>query len=281
MRTLALALMMIVLVACGGTQPTCVVAPRSVTPTAPFLWKVRRADGPIVWLYGTIHNEGAGAVPTTAWTALESSPRFVSELGDREPDPEQAGELARLPPGKGLDAQLPSDDWYDLRDALRGTIKEDALKRARPWYAMTRLTATVAPSPSPSMDVALAQRASARGIPVDNLESWDYQLAVLAEVVKIPDLQQAIHARGTLRCSGDQMRAYYASGDLAMLERILVTGQSDTLLTDRTKHWVPKLEPYLARGGAFVAVGLGHLAGPQGLPALFERAGYLVQRATH
>jgi uncharacterized protein YbaP (TraB family) len=142
--------------------PACPVAPKPSAPVAPFLWRVQRAAGPIVWLYGTIHYGGADDVPKAAWDALESSPRFVSELGDTEGDREKTVELARLPSGKGLDQLLPADDWYDLRDALRGVIKEDDLRRARPWYAMARLNAHVAPSPQPSMDFALAKRARGR-----------------------------------------------------------------------------------------------------------------------
>ena len=279
MRRISLGFVVLALVGCGGTQPACVIVPRPAVAPRPFLWRVQRGGGPVVWIYGTIHNAGAADVPTAVWAALESSPRFVSELGDREPDPDQAGELARLPTGLGLDAQLPADDWYDLRDALRGTIREDALKRARPWFAMTRLTAKLAPSPSPSMDAALVDRARTRKLPIDNLESWDVQLAALADAVTIPDLRQAIHARRTMRCELDQMRAFYVTGDLAIMERILVQGQSTKLLDERTQAWLGKLEPYFARGGAFVAVGLGHLAGAHGLPALLERAGYMVERA--
>lgn len=32
-------------------------------------------------------------------------------------------------------------------------------------------------------------------------------------------------------------------------------------------------------GGAFVAVGVSHMAGAQGLPAMLEQAGYTVERA--
>ncbi len=278
MLRIALGLTLAVLIACGG-KPACVLVPRPSAPTAPFLWKIQRAGGPVVWLYGTIHNAGEADVPAPAWAALEASPRFVSELGDREPDPDQASDLVRIKSGKLLDALLPPDDWYDLRDTMRGTINEDDLRHTRPWYAMSRLSAKLAPSPSPTMDDALAKRARARDIPVDNLESWDVQLAALADAVTVADLQQAIHLRTTMRCELDQMRAFYATGDLGVMERILVQGQSEKLLAQRTTVWLGKLEPYLATGGAFVAVGLGHLAGPQGLPALLEHAGYTVERA--
>jgi len=149
----------------------------------------------------------------------------------------------------------------------------------RPWYAMTRLMSRLSPPPSPTMDFALSNRASTKHIPVDNLESWDVQLAALADAVKITDLQQAIHARKTMRCELDQMHAIYLTGDLPTMTRILVDQGSERLLDERTKVWVGKLEPYFTTGGAFVAVGLGHLAGEHGLVTRFESTGYTVTRA--
>ncbi|MEO8699676.1 MAG: TraB/GumN family protein [Kofleriaceae bacterium] len=266
-----------VVAACGGAAaPACPLAPRVASP-APFLWKAQRAGGAPVWFYGTIHNAGGSDVPKVAWAALEASPRFLSEVGDVEPDRDKTIDLARLPPGKGLDALLPSDDWYDLRDTMRGTIKEDDLKRARPWYAMARLTAKLAPPASPTMDVALAERARARKIPVDPLESIEAQLAALAETVQVRDLQEALHARKTVRCELDTMRSIYQTGDLPAMERLLLIPATEKLRVERSKAWLPKIEPLFASGG-FVAVGLGHLAGDQGIPAMLARAGYTVQR---
>lgn len=244
----------------------------------PFLWKVQRGDGPVVWLYGTIHNAGVDDVPRAAFEALDTSARFVSELGDSEPDPAKTIDLARLPPGKGLDALLPANDWYDLRDSLRGVIKEEDLKRARPWFAMARLSATIAPSPSPTMDFALAKRARERKLPVEPLESWDVQLAALADAVTIADLQVAIHERTTMRCQLENLKQVYTTGDLAAMEARLLTPSTEKLRVERSKAWLPKIEPLLQAGGGFIAVGLGHLVGAEGLPALLVKAGYTVVR---
>jgi uncharacterized protein len=272
-------LLLIAIAACGSSAPECALVPR-IPHAQPFLWKVQKADGPIVWLYGTIHNASADEVPQAAWAAFESSPKVVTEVGDEPPsDPSKIAELARLPPGKGLDQLLPANDWYDLRDAVRGKakIKEDDLKRARPWYAMARLRVALAPPPSTTMDFAISKRARAKGKPIDALESWEVQLTALADTVKIPDLQEAIHERRTMKCSSDRLKALYLTGDLAAMTKVLVIEQTNKFVVDRSKAWFVKLEPYFATG-AFVAVGLGHLAGPDGLPAMLERAGYRVER---
>lgn len=257
------------------TLPT--VPPEARGPA--FLWKVSK-DGAAVWLYGTIHDAGMPAVPLIARQMLEKSPHFVSELGEPAPDPDRFRELARIASGPGIDQQLPEDDWYDLRDALRGKIKEDDLRRARPWYAMSLLSTYLAPTPGPSMDVELAKRAHELGVDIDQLETWDEQLAMLDATVGLADLQEAIHARQTMSCDLARLRASYEAGDTATMQALLVIPRTEaTLLTSRNLKWLPQIESYFAKGGAFVAVGLGHLLGDHGLPAMLQRAGYIVERA--
>jgi len=270
-------ILVVFLVACSGAARTCPIVPPPTAPTQPFLWRAQKGEA-VIWLYGTIHNAGSDDVPQVAWEALQASPKVVSELGDTAPDPATTVDLARLPPGKGLDQQLPAGDWYDLRDALRGSVKEADLARARPWFALARLSAKLAPSPSPTMDFAIVKRARTRGKPVEALESWDVQLKALADTITIIDLQQALHERTTLRCSLDNMKAIYETGDLPAMTALLVIPQTHNLVVDRTRAWLPKIEALAANRGGFVAVGLAHLAGDAGLPALLAQAGYTVAR---
>jgi uncharacterized protein YbaP (TraB family) len=275
-----LVVLLVALVACGSpaAQKCTINVPKPADPQ-PFLWRATKGDV-VVWLYGTVHNGGTEDVPAAAWAALAAAPRFASELGDTEPDSERLVELATIQSGKTLDFLLPEDDWYELRDLMRGTIKEDQLRRYRPWYAMSRLTAKLAPSPSPTMDFALAKRAKEAGKPVDALESWRDQLETLANSVVANDLRDAIRARGKLRCELDGMRAFYVAGDLEAMQKWLAMPNSELLLASRNRKWLAQIEGYFASGGAFVAVGLGHLIGPVNVPALLVEKGYVVERVT-
>ena len=266
-------------VACSAPKQQCAIeAPHG--PAQPFLWKAQGKAGDVVWLYGTIHDAGLDAVPKVALDALDKSARLITELGDVDPDPDMFRDHARIKSGPGIDQLLPSDDWYDLRDALVGTkIKEDDLRRARPWYAMSLLTTHLAPSPGPSMDVELAKHAHGISVPVEYLEKWEEQLAALDRAVGIPDLQEAIHARKTMKCELDRLVTAYRAGDVATMQTLLVIPRTkDALLTGRNQKWFPHIEEQFGKGGAFVAVGLGHMLGEQGLVAMLQRAGYTVER---
>jgi hypothetical protein len=272
-RTLILLLLFI---ACGSPKKCELPV---VAHGAPFLWRVQKGDGPVLWLYGTIHDAGIDAVPPAAIAAFEGAPRFASELGDQEPDVDAVRELTRLPRGPGLDQQLGADDWWDLRDALLGVIKEDELRRVRPWYAMSLLSSHATPKRGPSMDDQLAGRA--KGKSIEHLETWREQLTALDGVVEIGDLREAIHARRTMRCELAQMRALYDSGDLDAMAKVLIVPRiAPALVYARNDRWLPELEALVAGGGGFVAVGLAHLIGDHGLPELLVKAGYTVTRAT-
>ena len=272
-----LAALPIAAIACAAPPPAC---PLPLTPRgAPLLWRVERTGAGVVWLYGTIHDASAADVPAVAWRMLDGAARFASELGTDEPDRHQLVALARLPSGQGLDRLLPADDWSDLVGAMLGAMTEDELRHARPWFALVKLHARMAHAPVPSMDVALAAHAGELGIAVEHLESWRDQLAALDASVGAADLSRAIHARKTVACQVAQLRAAYRAGDLPALAGMLLDPvHGDRLLAERNRRWAPLIERYLEHGGGFVAVGLGHLLGDSGLPAMLERAGYRVTR---
>lgn len=265
--------------ACAAKPAPCPVAPTVAPSGAPLLWSVTGDGGPTVWLFGTIHDAGLPAVPPSVLAALAASVRFASELGDGEPDKDAIRALARIERGPGIDQQLGADDWWDLRDALRGKIREDDLRRARPWYALILLNRTSAPK-TESMDVGLARTARQNRLPIEGLETAEDQIRALDSVVTIDDLAQAIRTRKTLSCAYTGLLAAYAAGDLAALEPMLVIPRSaESILWARNRRWLPAIERYLAHGGGFIAVGLGHLIGEKGLPALLAKSGYRVERA--
>ena len=270
-------LVLVVVAACGPAQPKCEVPARA--HGAPFLWRVHEGAGPVLWLYGTIHDAGLEAVPPAALAALDAAPVFASELGDEQPDVDALRELTRLPRGPSLAQLLGNDDWWELRDALLGVVKEDDLARLRPWYALSLLSSHATPTRGPSMDDQLAQRAEDEHHEVAHLETWREQLTALSSVVEIDDLREAIHARRTMRCELAQMRETYDAGDLDGMTHLLIVPRiAPQLVYARNDRWLPELEHLASDRGGFVAVGLAHLIGDRGLPALLARAGYSVER---
>jgi hypothetical protein len=54
----------------------------------------------------------------------------------------------------------------------------------------------------------------------------------------------------------------------------------DAILGKRNRAWIPQLEKLHAEGGAFIAVGAGHLVGPGNVNDLLAQRGYTITRVT-
>jgi uncharacterized protein YbaP (TraB family) len=82
-----------------------------------------------------------------------------------------------------------------------------------------------------------------------------------------------------MKCDLGRLRSSYEAGDIEVMTALLVVPKTEAImLTGRNQKWLPTIEGYFASGGAFIAVGLGHLLGDNGLVALLQRAGYTVER---
>jgi hypothetical protein len=266
------------LVGCGAAATPVCDLPKSPVHGAPMMWRVSKAGVPgTLILFGTIHTASTPDVAPPVWDALAHAQHYASELGDTEPDTDKFIDLARLEHGS-LQQMLSADDWWALEDAMRGSMKSDELVHAKPWFAMIKLMAKVAPAPKPSMDEALTARAKAQKLSIVALESWDEQLSALDRAVAPKDLVDAIHARKTIACSQDQTQASYVAADEpALIVRLSV--DSSHLISDRNVVWLPAIEKMMEQDGVtFVAVGVGHLLGGSGVPALLAKAGYTVAK---
>ncbi len=261
----------------------------------PALWLVEGPGGQKAWLFGTIH-----ALPRpVAWrsdkvaAALEQSDRLVLEVARIDDDAATARTFAALAESPGLPPlmqRLPGD----LQAELGAALKQDgfapgALDRYESWAAALMLqNAAMAAGKSDSANGI--DRALLRGYakPVEEFEGAAAQLAIFD---RLPEPAQRALLAATLGRSGDEMSELrqleqaWAHGDLALIDTATDADflhhpdLRDALLVSRNRAWLIKLSAQLTRGAhPFVAVGLAHLVGKDGLPALLSAQGYKVTR---
>ena len=131
----------------------------------------------------------------------------------------------------------------------------------------------------------LAGPASRRGKPVEALESFAGQFARFDGLDETAQRELlADIARETTSDETDEVTAWL-TGDLADLQGELDDLFLDqpqlrqTLLIDRNEFFAARIiEAMEERHHPFVAVGAGHMLGPEGLPALLAARGYTVAR---
>jgi len=277
---------------CGGGQKCQSTYEPSTTEPRGFLWEAT-AEGRTIILLGTHQAAGRGDVPARAWQDLRSSNVFVAEVdevdvGDHYKSGESWAKAFTLPKGQSLMKLLSSDDYFDLQTLLKGaqiTVPPGLpnegqvipFAQLKPWVAMLLLAKQSQYFPSPSLSEALLDAARDAKLDVEFFDTWEEQVAFLDESGTVAKLAQAIRDYPRMRCEIKDSVAAFRMGDDAALAAF-VAADGDPLVA-RVQRWMPRLEGF-AEGGkrVFLAVGLSHLVGPNGIVTRLQARGYQLKR---
>lgn len=278
-------------IACGSSAAPAPAAParrHTARPDdaglrGPFLWEVQGAGGPS-YLFGTIHAgfQADKELPAWVWDKLDASDTFIMELDPTSIPLVEMARMGQLPEGKSLDQMLGAKDFAALAELL--AMPAESLKRLQPWAALLLVTQRLYPTPVP-LDLALRDRALAKGKNLVYLEDWKLQAEIIA-MMDVGDLRELLDAGGPARRQLEALVAAYRAGDFEKLVAIGLDpheiaknpARHARMLDDRNRAWVGTLVPHLERGRAFVAVGALHFAGEHGLIELLRARGLVLTR---
>jgi len=269
--------------------------PAGSVKVRPALWKVSDKDTTI-WLFGTIHAlpQGLEWLNGPVAKAFDSSDRLVTEIPDSPPEVLQGVVMktALLPKGESLHAMLPKADAAALDKALNSYgIPPAAFDQYEPWFvAITMASLPLVKqgySPANGVEAQLGAKAKAAGRPQDGLETVEYQLGIfdkLPRKVQIRYLREVLKSLPRMKSDLAKLIAYWSAGNPVKLAQMLNADEDDPrmiklLLHDRNRNWAAWIRNRMASPGTvFIAVGAGHLAGPQSVQARLTAAGYRVTR---
>ncbi|MBO9712299.1 TraB/GumN family protein [Sphingomonas sp.] len=258
-------------------------------PASPALWVVKDKDTTI-YLFGTIHvlKPGLRWFDKGVKTAFDQSDQLVLELLE----PDQATmqglilKLAFKPEGPTVTEQLPEDKRAPYAAALTGVgVPPQALDKFAPWFPAVTLSVATLPKygydPASGAERVLTGAAKDAGKPIEGLETAEQQLgyfAGLPQATQIKFLTMTIDQLPKLASTLDQMVAEWAKGDPDALARLLNEDMDETpeiakvLLSERNQRWAQWIEKRLETPGTvFIAVGAGHLAGPESVQAYLAK----------
>lgn len=266
----------------------------------PALWAVKDADSTIYFL-GTVHM----LRPETEWrtekldAAIAESQALWLELPTTDPE-KMAGEMMRLigrygmSPQRRLSADLTLEEIKTLDEAAKLSNATAAqLDFFRPWYAALVISTSAVTragyDPTSGVDGKIEALFSARGIGPRGLETPESQIRIFAGMSREDELEYLRETMAEYREAPtqlDQMVTSWVSGDIAAMEAMFVTDMRendaalyDALLTNRNANWVAQVEEMLkGKGTIFIAVGAGHLIGPDSVIAMLDARGIEVER---
>lgn len=278
----------------GGTLVLLALAAfPAPAPAEPPMWVLKDPDSTI-YLFGTVHLLD----PAITW----QTPRVMGALEQAkqlwvEVDVPPGGELAlgmamlqkALSPDKSLSSRLTGTERARLGKLLERTPNGAAMgaviERTRPWFATVMLG--VAPlmaagyDADAGADTVLMRLAREKGVEIRGLETAEQQINWLSDGT---DEEQLAALKSLLAMTDEELDAAtrtmdeavraWMKGDIKPLTDYVDDVRSgeeaasgamsyDVLFARRNENWAGQLEALLKGAGvAFVAVGGGHLVGP-------------------
>jgi uncharacterized protein len=275
--------------ACTQTRP-----PGAITPA---LYAVRDADS-TMYLYGTVHVRPRGADWANARVraAIDESEEVWTEL---MMSPEADAQTQALAQRFGR-AERPLSSWLNEDENARFNaavakigLPRGALEGLQPWAAA--LTLTVVPlmqagyDPQSGVDRSLDAYADNAGKRMRALETAEQQYMFFASMSAEMQREMLLEAIAQVDSVDEMIGAMsetWERGNEAALARVVIEETRRdypelyrTLFVVRNNAWMDELTREMEGSGVdFIAVGAGHVIGPDGLVAQFRARGYRVER---
>lgn len=297
LKLLAFAAPLVLLPGCAtASAPAPATTAAAAQPSGPALWKVADEDTTI-YLFGTVH-----ALPKDIeWyngpvaQALTASQSLVTEIPPgvlKEPATQQKFLSAgMLPEGKSLRDMLSPDQRAKFEAAMtKQGLPVGAFDKLEPWFAALTLSTIPLLKAGYTMEAGVESAVEAKagtGVKRDALETVEGQLALFDTLPVEGQVAYLIAVTEQLDNTVpvmNEMVAAWAKGDADRLAAIMNEAMDDPAIADRllyarNRNWADWVDKRLDQPGTvFVAVGAGHLAGPNSLQDYLTKAGTKVTR---
>lgn len=262
----------------------------------PPVWVVRDKDSEIV-LFGSVHvlPPGLDWEPPALAAALKAADDLWFELPI---DPQSEAETATLANRAG--ALAPDQSLYKLlspadaqlmsKVAAAYEVSPATLDRLKPWLAELALSAGAYRKSGADAASGVEQAIAALATPTAKREAFETpaeQIGILASGTtdeQIASLRQTMTEMDEQPQEFRQLVQAWVDGDVATLTREALDplrkaspGLFKRLVTERNARWTQVLDARMkGHGRTVVVVGVGHLIGPDGVPARLRALGYSV-----
>ncbi len=263
----------------------------------PALWVVKDADTTI-YLFGTVHvlKPGLSWFDEAVKAAFDKSDTVALEMIMPDPAVAQGVTIkAAMAPqtDPALTAKLPEASRAGYAAALTSVgMPANALDRFEPWFAA--MTLSMAPlaklgyDPSSGAEMTITAAAKAANKELIGLETFEQQIGffdTMPEDVQIKFLANTVKEFDNVGPLLDKMVAQWSAGDPDALGKTMNEEMRKTpevgkvLLSDRNARWADWISARMAKPGTvFIAVGAGHLAGPDSVQAYLAKRNLKAER---
>jgi uncharacterized protein YbaP (TraB family) len=248
------------------------------------------------YLFGTVHliDENRFFFPKKLQKIVSKSDVLTMEIAGL-PDPMEALKLSMLEEGSFFDFfnEKQTDSilvWVEEHTALSGKGFRMIAEKMRPFIVSQMLPELDESNPNRRMDnkksyeIELEAIAEEKKLEIMGLETVAEQLGIfdiLSDEQQVEMVMEIIrNESGSGTEETEEIMLLYGDQNVDGLYQMIadesdfMEGLNDLLLDDRNKRWIPMIEKMISDKDTFIAVGAGHLGGPNGVIRLLEARGY-------
>lgn len=261
----------------------------------PPIWSIAGSE---VTLFGSVHllSEGTSWKTPRLIDALTQADEVWFEIPFDAAAQSEAGSEALkrgvLPKDKALSKILPPDLWAKAVEtgAALG-IAAAQLDRLQPWLAEITLATTYLARRGAREALGVERQLYEAAPPAADKKAFETPAEQIGFFADASMADQIASMRETLReieeepDSFDRLASAWSAGDVAVIEADAVEdlrrdapGMYERLVAARNRRWAEEIERLVKqKRRILIVVGVGHLVGPDSVPALLRRRGVAVE----
>jgi len=268
------------------------IAQNRDTLTSSLLWEIKgkKVESPS-YILGTMHliPQDKFLFPKHIEAKLKNSEVLVMEIGGISEDVNLI-KYMMLDTGNVFnyftDEQL--DSLFEYTEKELGYDEENMrmmFSKMKPLVIMQLMTKNTFGENPESYELTLEKIAKGDSIEIQGLETIEDQVAIFDKISiekQVDMLVASLNANysDVDSTSSVEIIEVFLTQDIDSIYRYTTTAGGEMgnmekdFLTDRNQNWIPQIRKFIKRNKCFIAVGAGHLGGPNGVIQLLRNEGY-------
>lgn len=244
------------------------------------------------YLFGTIHiiDSSYYSMGETAKEKLSKCDKLVTEIDTDDPNFQQKTIFASLMKTDSLDNLL-SKEEYEKVEAFfteKLQIPLQAVKKIKPLYLAEMPAILTIPKNSKSYEEELVKIAKGQGKEVLGITTIEKESEIIDGISLEVQTQLLVESVDDQKFEEDKTRrekvmSLYQKQDIDAILNTMKAATAeyeivfDVMFHRRHEVWIPNIEQLMKEHTCFFAVGVGHLAGEEGIIELLKKQGYEVK----
>jgi len=255
-----------------------------------LLWKITGPDMESEsYLFGTMHliEKEYFLFPKKLQKLVSKTDQLVMEIAGL-PNQMDAMKYVMLDEGSFFDFfnEAQTDTilrWAKAEFKMEEPAFSAAFSKMKPFVIVQMATQVQFMGKTESYEMTFDEIAKEHEIPMKGLETIEQQMSFFDELTDEQQVEMVMagirDAEESIETMREMQQTYVSQNVDALYQMIneddgVISEEQAKFLDNRNANWIPQIKELIKSTNSFIAVGAGHLGGPNGVIRLLEKGGY-------